>query len=258
MRMSGVVGNPPNTHYVGRVKISVIVPAFNEEKLLGASLAGIQAAAGAFARRGWDFELIVCDNNSTDRTAGIARAAGARVVFEPFNQIGRARNTGAAAATGDWLIFVDADSQPSTELFADVAEQIVAGRCLAGGASIRLDEAWLVAGLIARLWNLASRAGRWLAGSFIFVEAAAFRELGGFSQELFAGEELELSQRLKQLARQTGRRVVILHRHPLVTSARKMRLYTPWDHVKLLINVTWNRRVLTKREACILWYDGRR
>ena len=250
--------NPAHTRYVGRVKISVIVPAFNEEKLLGASLAGIQGAAHAFARLGWDFELIVCDNNSTDGTGGIARDAGARVVFEPFNQIGRARNTGAAAAAGDWLIFVDADSHPSAELFADVAEQIVSGRCLAGGATIRLDEARLTPRLIARLWNQASRTGRWLAGSFIFVEAAAFRGLGGFSQELFAGEELELSQRLKALARQTGRRIVILHRHPLVTSARKMRLYAPWDHVKLLVRVTWNRRVLTQREACTLWYDGRR
>ena len=240
------------------MRISVIVPAFNEEKLLGASLAGIQAAAAVFARLGWDFELIVCDNNSTDGTAGIARAAGAKVVFEPFNQIARARNTGALMATGDWLIFVDADSHPSAELFADVAEQIVAGRCLAGGATIRLDEVWLVAGLSARLWNLASRLGRWLAGSFIFVEAAAFRQLGGFSQELFAGEELELSQRLKALARQTGRRVVILHRHPLVTSARKMRLYTLWDHLRLLARVMYNRRVLTRREACTLWYDGRR
>ena len=257
-RKSAVVCNSTNTHYVGSVKISVIVPAFNEEKLLGASLAGIQGAASAFARLGWAFELIVCDNNSTDGTARIARAAGASVVFEPFNQIGRARNTGASAATGDWLIFVDADSHPSAELFADVAEQIVSGRCLAGGATIRLDEAQLVAGLIARLWNLASRTGRWLAGSFIFVEAASFRRLGGFSQELFAGEELELSQRLKQLARQTDRHVVMLHRHPLVTSARKLRLYTPWDHIKLLIKVTYNRRSLTRRETCTLWYDGRR
>jgi glycosyltransferase involved in cell wall biosynthesis len=240
------------------VKISVIVPAFNEEKLLGASLAGIQRAAAAFARLGWDFELIVCDNNSTDRTADIARAAGARVVFEPFNQIGRARNTGAAAATGDWLVFVDADSHPSAELFADVADQIVSGNCLAGGATIQLDEERRVAGFVARLWNYASRAGRWLAGSFIFVEAATFHQIGGFSQDLFAGEELELSQRLKKLARQTGRCVVILHRHPLVTSARKMRLYTPWDHLKLLAKVTYNRRTLTRREACTLWYDGRR
>ena len=54
-----------------------------------------KSAANAFTQRGWDFELIVCDNNSTDRTAEIARAAGATVEFEPVNQIARARNSGA-------------------------------------------------------------------------------------------------------------------------------------------------------------------
>ena len=67
----------------------------------------------------------MCDNNSKDRTAEIARAAGARVVFEPVNQIARARNAGAAAATGIWLVFVDADSHPSAALFDEVAGQIL-------------------------------------------------------------------------------------------------------------------------------------
>jgi hypothetical protein len=100
--------------------------------------------------------------------------------------------------------------------------------------------------------------GRLLAGSFIFCETAAFRKIGGFSSELFAAEELELSQRLQKLARETDRRMVILHRYPLVTSARKMRLYTIRDHFKLLVRVLFNRRALTRRESCTLWYDGRR
>src|SRR5439155_21783909 len=120
------------------MKISVVVPAFNEERLLPGSLSSIRAAMEGIVRRGWESELIVCDNNSTDRTAEIARGAGAQVVFEPVNQIGRARNRGAAAASGDWLIFIDADSHPSAELFAEVAGQIEAGRCLAGGCTVRL------------------------------------------------------------------------------------------------------------------------
>ncbi len=240
------------------MKISVIIPAFNEERLLAGSLTAVKSAMAAFTQRRWETELIVCDNNSTDRTAEIARAAGATVVFEPVNQIARARNAGAAAATGDWLIFVDADSQPSAELFADVAEQIPSGRCLAGGSTMRMDEAFLLAGFFTWTWNWSSRMGRLLAGSFIFVETASFRKLGGFSDKLFAAEELELSKRLKQLARETGREIVILHSHPLVTSARKMRLYTIWDHLKLLARVAFNRRTLNSRESCHLWYDGRR
>ena len=242
-----------------RVKISVIVPAFNEEKLLGTSLAEIKFATSVFTARGWPVEIIVCDNNSTDRTAEIARVSGTKVVFEPINQIARARNTGAAAATGDWLVFVDADSHPSAGLFAGVVEQILSGRCLAGGATIRLDEHYFVASLITRLWNFASRWRRLLAGSFIFVEASVFRQVGGFSHELFAAEELDLSKRLKQFAQGTGREIVILHRHPLRTSARKMKLYTPREHLRFIVRVLFNqRRMLTSREAAHLWYDGRR
>ena len=241
------------------MKVSLIIPAFNEERLLAASLAKIQAAAAAFKRRGWAVELIVCDNNSTDKTAAIAAAAGATVVFEPVNQIARARNCGAAAATGDWLVFVDADSHPSAELFDDVAVEILAGRCLAGGCTIRLDEKMFVAGLITQMWNLSSRLGRLMAGSFIFCETAAFREIGGFSHELFVAEELELSKRLKRLAVQKGRKIVILHRHPLVTSARKMHLYTAREHLSFLwLAVFRQRQTLGSRQASYLWYDGRR
>lgn len=240
------------------MKISLVIPAFNEERLLAASLAKIQAAATAFTRRGWAVELIVCDNNSTDKTAAIAAAAGATVVFEPINQIA-ARNCGAAAATGDWLVFVDADSHPSAELFTDVAEQILGGRCLAGGATIRLDEYMFAAAVITRIWNLSSRLGRLMAGSFIFCETAAFREIGGFSHELFVAEELDLSQRLKRLAAKTGRKIVILHRHPLVTSARKMHLYTAREHLRFLwLAIFRQRQTLGSRQASYLWYDGRR
>jgi glycosyltransferase involved in cell wall biosynthesis len=245
--------------YLAPVKISVIVPAFNEEKLLAASLTEIKTAAAAFGSRGWEFELVVCDNNSTDRTAAIARAAGAQVVFEPVNQIARARNAGASIATGDWFIFVDADSHPSEQLFAAVAENIVSGEALAGGSTIRLDENLFVAGVITRLWNWASRLHRLMAGSFIFVEARAFRRLGGFSLELYAAEELELSQRLKPLAREMNRKIVILHRHPLKTSARKMRLYTPPELAGFFLrSIFRHRQTVRNREAAYLWYDGRR
>src|SRR5438045_148531 len=100
-----------------RVKVTIVIPAYNEERLLPLTLSSIQEANRAFHERSWQTELIVCDNNSNDQTSGIARAAGALVVFEPHNHIARARNRGAAAATGDWLLFIDADSRPSVELF---------------------------------------------------------------------------------------------------------------------------------------------
>jgi len=241
------------------MKVSVIIPAFNEERLLGETLRQVRAALTALATRGWSMEIIVCDNNSTDRTGELARAAGATVVFEPENQIARARNSGAAAATGDWLIFVDADSHPTAELFADVAAQIESGRCLAGGSTVKLDTLKLLPRAVTHLWNWTSRATRWLAGSFIFCEAAAFRKIGGFSHELFASEEIELSGRLKKLARAERRKIVILHRHPLLTSARKVHLYTTGEHLRFLAKtILRGGKPLTDRDACHTWYDGRR
>jgi glycosyltransferase involved in cell wall biosynthesis len=241
------------------MKISVIVPAFNEERLLAASLASIRAAAAAFEPRGWSWELIVCDNNSTDRTAEIARTAGARVVFEPLNQISRARNAGAVCASGEWLVFVDADSRPSVELFADAAAEIERGRCLAGGSTVRLDGDRADVAFLVGAWNAISRMNRWAAGSFIYCEAAAFHEAGGFSEELYAAEEIDLFRRLKRIARRKGRSVVILHRHPLSTSDRKARCYTWREHLAFMAKTCFTGgRTLRDREACFPWYDGRR
>jgi glycosyltransferase involved in cell wall biosynthesis len=241
------------------VLISIVVPAFNEERLLGNSLAAVRTALVSFAARGWGTELIVCNNNSTDRTGELARAAGAKVVFERINQIGRARNRGAAAAIGDWLLFVDADSRPTAELFSAVADEIAYGRCLAGGSTVALDGHHRTANYVVGLWNWLSRRFKFMAGSFIFCEATAFRTAGGFSEELFAGEELELSQKLKDLARKRGKKIVILHQYPLATSARKVELYRTRDHLRFFLKAMFARRkVLTSREACYTWYDGRR
>jgi glycosyltransferase involved in cell wall biosynthesis len=240
------------------MKLSIVVPAFNEERLLPAALASIRAAAGAFEGR-CDWELVVCDNNSTDATAEIARAAGARVVFEPHNQIARARNSGAAAATGDWLVFVDADSTPGAGLFADVLAQIDGGEVLAGGSTIAADSSLLVVRFMVHVWNGVSRAMRWAAGSFIFCETAAFRELGGFDEALYASEELDLSQRLKRLARSRGRRFVILHRHPLATSDRKAHLYSAREMLGFMLRAALRpRQALRNARDCQPWYDGRR
>jgi glycosyltransferase involved in cell wall biosynthesis len=241
------------------MKISVIVPAFNEEKLLAETLSRINEARRVFDDLGWSHELVVCDNNSTDRTSAIAVSAGAKVIFEPINQIGRARNTGAKAAKGGWLIFVDADSHPSPALFREVGEEIRAGKCLAGGSTVALAGRYPVAQLIIGCWNALSRLFRWAPGSFIFCDAEVFRKVGGFDERLYASEEIDLFQRLKKVARASRRRITILHRHPLVTSARKLHLYSPGEHVWFLLRTLLRRgKTLTEREACHTWYDGRR
>jgi hypothetical protein len=93
----------------------------------------------------------------------------------------------------------------------------------------------------------------------LFCDAAAFRELGGFSEALYAGEEIELSRRLKRVAGGKRRSIVILHRHPLRTSARKVRLYSAGElFLFLLRTIAYGGRTLRSREDCFAWYDGRR
>lgn len=242
-----------------QLKISVIIPAFNEEKLIAASLASVRDATLALTQRGWETETIVCDNNSTDRTAELARAAGATVVFEPINQIGRARNRGAEAATGDWLIFVDADSHASPGLFDDTAEAIQSGRYLFGGATVKMDDGHRAANAGTAIWNTISRIGNYAAGSYIFCETAAFRKIGGFDLNLYASEEIALSKKLKSLARASGKKTIILHRHPILTSARKVRLYSGPELFRFILRAAlFPRRTVRDRKACYAWYDGRR
>lgn len=241
------------------MKISIVVPAFNEEKLLAKSLAAIKAACASFQARDWDWEIVVCDNNSSDRTAEIAREAGATVVFEPINQISRARNRGASGATGDWMIFVDADSFPSAELFEATARRIASGQCAGGGCLVRLDERIPTLMFAVAIWNTVSRLRRWAAGSYVFSRADLFRASGGFSHELFASEELDFSNRLKRAAKERGLQFMIITEERLVTSSRKVHLYGHRAHLRFLFKAMLApRQTVMSREKCVLWYDGRR
>jgi glycosyltransferase involved in cell wall biosynthesis len=241
------------------MKLSIVVPAFNEAKLLPSTLQSIRRAADAFNQAGWSWELIVCDNNSTDATPTIAEAEGARVVFEPINQIARARNRGASIARGEWLLFIDADSRPSPELFRELMSAINAGRWLGGGCTVTLDERDRVGDFITGLWNQLSRWKRWIAGSFVFCRRDAFEAIGGFSSELYASEELDLSKRLRAYARKQGKDLLILNKYPLCTSARKLHLYSRKEYGRLFLHLIFNPRSGVRNQAsCYPWYDGRR
>jgi GT2 family glycosyltransferase len=124
---------------------------------------------------------------------------------------------------------------------------------------VHLPSDRLAVNTIAGLWNFISRVCRWMAGSFIFCDAAAFRQIGGFDETLFVSEEIDLSRRLKRLAWETGREIIILHQHPIATSPRKIHLYSDWEHFRFVVRaILGGGRIVTRREDCPLWYDGRR
>jgi glycosyltransferase involved in cell wall biosynthesis len=241
------------------MQLSIVIPAWNEEKLLPETLAAVQQASPALTEAGISLQLIVCDNNSTDSTAAIACSAGAEVIFEPQNQISRARNTGATLATGDWILFLDADSAPSHAIFADLAAVLHDASALYGGCSLHMDAVKPGVRAVIGFWHRMARWRQWAAGSFLFVRRDAFVESGGFSTELFASEEIEFSKRLAAIARRRGQRFVFLTAHPLHTSARKLHTHGTWYHLKFVCRTLFTGgRTLRRREACGLWYDGRR
>jgi GT2 family glycosyltransferase len=157
-------------------------------------------------------------------------------------------------------VFIDADSTPSPALFTAIADQIGAGRALGGGSTVELELGTpRYARFVCGIWNLCSRLAGWAAGSCVWVEAAAFREVGGFGTEYYAGEEVFLSRRLKSLARRTRRRFVILSGSPLHTSSRKLKLYTLTEATRFFFRMLFTAGRAAKRpENCDIWYDGRR
>ena len=113
--------------------ISFIVPAYNEEVMVGATVRTLRASASAL---GAPYELLVVDDDSTDATADVARDSGAAVLQVKLRQIAAVRNAGARAARGDLLVFVDADTLvPENTLRAML--DAVSGGAIGGGARVR-------------------------------------------------------------------------------------------------------------------------
>ncbi len=239
--------------------LSIIIPAFNEAALITQCLDSISESLAANQEYKFNVEIIVVDNNSTDRTAELARRCGAKVVFEPVNQIGRARNTGAFTAEGDWFLFIDADSLLNPGMLADILSMIESDQYVGCGSVMQMPESPWWGKLILKVWTVISITCRWASGALVVCRADAFRDVGGFNQSLYAADEIDLSHLLKTWGRQRGLKFTILRRHPLVTSARKLKLYSCFEitHQFLQLLLSPNK-ALKNRDKLRIWYDGRR
>lgn len=231
---------------------SVVVPAYNEEAGLPAMLAAIRQAMAAAP---WAGEIVVCDNNSTDRTAEVARAAGARVVHEPHNQIARARNSGARAAAGRWLVFVDADTFVPAPALREALELMASGTHAGGGSVFRMESVGNAVGdVLVGSWNWISRRFHVAAGSFLFARRDAWEETGGFPESVYAGEEVWFTLRLRRWGRRRGLSFRVLDRHPVGTSPRKMEWYSSWYILGTLLLMTLCPFLVLSRAFCRIWY----
>ncbi len=235
--------------------ISIVIPAFNEAKYLPVSLEAADRSRAVLGQAGWTSEVIVCDNNSTDETAAVARANGARVVFEPFNQIAASRNAAGRAARGDWLVFVDADTQVTPKLFREMMRAMVRHDCLGGGCPVKFDSGPWLGRQSVTVWNMAARVMRWAAGSFLFCRASAFHELGGFSPDFFAGEKVDYCIRLNRHGRRLAKRMVYLN-EPVISSGRKVKALFTWQNLGHgLQAIATSGDALKQRVNCMYWYD---
>lgn len=230
--------------------LSFVVPAFDEERLLPATLDALHAAARAI---GEPYEVVVADDASTDRTARVAVEHGARVVTAGHRQIAATRNSGARAARGDTLFFVDADTWIAAPVVR-AALDALAGGAVGGGAAVRFDgrvPLWARALLGATVW--AFRHARLAAGCFVFCRRADFDAVGGFDERLYASEEIALSRALGR----RGRFVVL--REEVVTSGRKMRLHGGGELLRVFAGlVLRGPRSVRRRRGLELWYGARR
>ena len=233
------------------IRYSVIIPAYNEAEWLPITLAFLQRSMASFSMPG---EIIVVDNNSTDKTEQIAKRFNARVIFEPVNQISRARNAGARIAKGDYFIFLDADTRLSEGLIRNALIHLSHGRCCGGGASVSFSKAVpRIVRAALGLWNRCSKAFGIAAGCFIYCLRQGFEEAGGFSEKVYASEEIWFSRKLKSWGKKNGMRFHVLADPPIITSNRKLEWFS-LSQMVLILFICLFPFIVRSRSLCAFWY----
>lgn len=232
--------------------ISVLIPAYNEEELIGKTIGSVRES---FASVGQDsYEIIVCDNNSTDGTAKTASEMGAKVVLEPHNQIARSRNAAARVASGEWFVFLDADTRLNAGVLKAALDDLASGKVCGGGARMEFDrDIGKIGRFMCRLWNRLSKTFKLAAGAFIFCSAEGFHAISGFSESFYVSEEVWFSLKLRRWGRKRGKEFAVIWETPVVTSARKMEWYGPW-RVLLQFLLFFVPGAINSRLAARHWY----
>ncbi|SDW43882.1 glycosyltransferase family 2 protein [Marinobacter mobilis] len=165
-----------NAEYLSNIKVSAVIPAKNEAAAIGNVLREI------FALSVVD-EVLVIDDGSTDQTAEIARAEGARVISHPYSMgNGAAIKAGARAATGDILVFMDGDGQHSPKDISRLLKQLHQGLDMVVGARTAGSQASFGRGVANRIYN---RLASYMTGQKIEDLTSGFRAVKAYKFRQF-------------------------------------------------------------------------
>ena len=181
-------------------RMSLIIPAWNEQAYLPRLLDTVDAARACYHGGPDAVEVIVADNDSTDRTAEIARERGCHVAYVERRRIACARNGGAAMARGEILCFVDADFRIHPETFNAIDDAMRTGRYVGGATGMRVERMSLgiastLFAILPLLWLTGLDAGVW------FTERRAYDEVGGYNEELPVSEDVRFLWAIQRAGR---------------------------------------------------------
>ena len=233
---------------------SVVIPAHNEEALLGGCLDSVERAA---RKAGAQVEIIVVLNRCTDGTEGIA-AGRAEIVWEDAPNLSKIRNAGAARATGDVIITIDADSRMAENVFIEVARALEMGRYIGGGMRIKAERYSL--GIISSsILVLIPFAIKGISAGSFWCRLEDFRAIGGFNENYYTAEDYDFAVRLKAHGKKQGKKFKTLWRTHIVTSCRKFDWFGDWFVWKLILRKPWGLvegfRGQNRELGNRLWYD---
>ena len=236
--------------------ISVIIPAFNEENYLLQTLQHLhQAVEHLGIKPNQPVEIIVVDNDSTDRTAEIACDLGARVVPVPEHNIARVRNKGASVASGELIIFLDADTLIPASLLRRIVQLMEEPNCLGGAVDPDYQPVRFLIRAYLRLWRLIGLTLGMAQGALQFCRRDAFFALEGYDESIYMGEDVDFYWRLSKLAKSRGQHVHYLRDVQVVPSCRR---FDQWPTLRTLINTNPIYILLfrKRRSAWRGWYSN--
>lgn len=243
----------PRSDAQSPMKISVIIPAHNEEEFLPGGLEAVRFAAEICP---CEVETIVVLNRCTDQTEEIARDAGAIIAREDAKNLAKIRNAGFDATTGEIIVTVDADSRLHPHFLRVVVDKLDTGRFVGGGA-ILMPDRWSLGIIASGLMLLPYLAKHRLSYGAFWTTRDAFEAIGGFNPDFVTIEDVDFARRLHEYGLKKNQKWGTVWSAPLTTSCRKFDQYGDWHLVRDRIFLKRAFAGTDREIADEYWYDQR-